>query len=279
MATNIGPSCKSGGNWFSCGYGSFFVGCCTISNACDKNVGCPAAYLKPASFENYTGIPDQSCPDGGLWYTCKDTTPTFMGCCEQNPCNNNGCAANYLVAAQLNTTADAAFSPTLSSALSTVTTSSSTTSSIRGSPSTQTSSSLSLTSGASSSSMVSTSTSSATSTISASSAATTSQSSPASSQASSSTGSAAPAGAIAGGVVGGLVAIVAVIALFLYHRRHTRSSRDSKIDEIQQFQTHRESRPFLPGSGTMFNGTQEISLVKGKSLLTLPLCCVSPDGC
>ncbi|OCK92398.1 uncharacterized protein K441DRAFT_570129, partial [Cenococcum geophilum 1.58] len=69
------PSCPSGGNWYSCGYGSRFVGCCK-SQPCVNN--CPAGNLEPASFDpSYYGkFPDQEC-SAGSWYTCTGTTPPF----------------------------------------------------------------------------------------------------------------------------------------------------------------------------------------------------------
>jgi hypothetical protein len=36
-------------------------------------------------------------------YTCESTTPTFFGCCMNNPCNPNGCPASDLRAAALGT--------------------------------------------------------------------------------------------------------------------------------------------------------------------------------
>lgn len=32
-----------------------------------------------------------SCPAGGLSYTCATINPTFLGCCDINPCHNGDC--------------------------------------------------------------------------------------------------------------------------------------------------------------------------------------------
>ena len=106
------PSCPSGGNWYSCGYGSNFVGCCK-SQPCDND--CPAGNLEPASFNiNYYGqFPDQQCPKGSQWYTCAHTKPAFMGCCKSNPCQQNGCPTGDLTPGFLssNPAVAASFSP------------------------------------------------------------------------------------------------------------------------------------------------------------------------
>ncbi|KAL1304281.1 hypothetical protein AAFC00_000691 [Neodothiora populina] len=107
-------SCPSGGTWFSCGSGSYFVGCCTSSDACQN--GCSKDALKPASFDTteYGKFPDQECPEeGSLWYTCAATSPPFMGCCKSNPCSNGSCPSGDLAAGRLNETNDAAYSPTI----------------------------------------------------------------------------------------------------------------------------------------------------------------------
>ena len=107
------PSCTSGGTWYSCGFGSRFVGCCRSSNACEN--GCSAGNLEPATFDpdSYGDFPDQECSIG-LWYTCTATNPPFLGCCKSNPCNIGSCPAGDLAAGFLsNDSAIAAsFSPT-----------------------------------------------------------------------------------------------------------------------------------------------------------------------
>ena len=108
----FGPYCPSGGDWYSCGYGSHFVGCCG-SQPCDND--CPAGNLEPASFDTsyYGQFPDQQCPAGSQWYTCTGTTPAFMGCCKSNPCQQNGCPTGDLTPGFLssNPAVAAAFSP------------------------------------------------------------------------------------------------------------------------------------------------------------------------
>lgn len=93
---DFGPNCPSGGIWYSCGFGSKFVGCCD-SAPCDH--GCPAGNLKPASFipASHGHFSDQQC-SAGLWYTCNTTAPPFMGCCKSNPCMQNGCPQVNLTA-------------------------------------------------------------------------------------------------------------------------------------------------------------------------------------
>ena len=106
----FGPYCPSGGDWYSCGYGSHFVGCCR-SQPCVHD--CPAGNLEPASFDTsyYGQFPDQQC-SAGQWYTCNFTTPAFMGCCKSNPCQN-GCPTGDLTSGFLssNPAVAAAFSP------------------------------------------------------------------------------------------------------------------------------------------------------------------------
>lgn len=85
----FGPSCPSG-DWYACSSGSYFVGCCNIDPCV---LDCPPGNLNPASFNPafYGQFPDQQCTEASRWYTCKDTNPPFMGCCNSNLCENNGC--------------------------------------------------------------------------------------------------------------------------------------------------------------------------------------------
>lgn len=39
---------------------------------------------------------DVSCPVGGLPYTCATIDPTFLGCCDINPCHNSNCPSSNL---------------------------------------------------------------------------------------------------------------------------------------------------------------------------------------
>ena len=127
LRQDFSPSCPSGGNWYACGTGSSFVGCCN-SEPCDN--GCPDGNLEPASFNPawFGKFPDQECPTGSLWYTCQDTNPPFMGCCKSSPCGT-GCLAGNLTAGFLssNPALAAKFSPSpaLSAASTTIALSSS----------------------------------------------------------------------------------------------------------------------------------------------------------
>jgi len=125
----FGPYCPSGGDWYSCGYGSRFVGCCK-SQPCVND--CPAGNLEPASFDPsyYDKFPDQQCPKGSLWYTCTNTKPAFMGCCKSNPCQQNGCPTEDLTPGFLssNPAVAASFSPSGGSSAAASSTTSSTTS-------------------------------------------------------------------------------------------------------------------------------------------------------
>ncbi|KAF2088292.1 hypothetical protein K490DRAFT_39912 [Saccharata proteae CBS 121410] len=92
---DFSPSCPNGGSWYSCGYGSRFVGCCR-SEACANN--CPAGNLEAASFDPsfYGQFPDQNCGNGE-WYSCNATVPPFLGCCTSNACNTaSGCPSEDL---------------------------------------------------------------------------------------------------------------------------------------------------------------------------------------
>ena len=82
-------------------------------------MGCDPANLDPASFDanHYTNVGINECDpdDEGKWYVCEQTSPPFMGCCNDNPCNLNGCPQIALVAAKLsiNETESSAFSSIL----------------------------------------------------------------------------------------------------------------------------------------------------------------------
>ncbi|KAI5370160.1 hypothetical protein Slin15195_G010380 [Septoria linicola] len=95
-------TCSQGGEFYACGEGSRFVGCCA-SDPC--SVGCAAGNLKTTSFDTaqYGQIPDQHCSTG-LFYTCNFTTPAFWGCCTTSACaGSQGCAATALAGAFLST--------------------------------------------------------------------------------------------------------------------------------------------------------------------------------
>lgn len=92
------PSCPLGGQWYICDVGSKFTGCCN-NDPCSS--GCKQGNLKPASFNmaSYGSFPDLEC-NTGSFYTCRDTSPPFMGCCKSNPCKQ-GCPTQDLAAAYL----------------------------------------------------------------------------------------------------------------------------------------------------------------------------------
>ena len=196
----FGPYCPSGGDWYSCGYGSHFVGCCR-SQPCVND--CPAGTLEPASFDTsyYGQFPDQQCPAGSQWYTCTGTTPAFMGCCKSNPCPQSGCPTGDLTPGFLssNPSDAAAFSPSGgSSAAASTATSAST---------------------------------AASASIATSETPTTSTQSPTAVTAALKS---APVGAIAGGAVGGVAVLAIIVALLMYYCRHAAKSRKAKNDEANR---------------------------------------------
>jgi hypothetical protein len=97
------PSCPSGGTWYACSNTSAypFLGCCAgTSDPC--SLGCFAGNLRPASFDpsKWGTFPDGLCPSTSRFYTCRDSTPPFLGCCKINPCNA-GCSGSDLDGAML----------------------------------------------------------------------------------------------------------------------------------------------------------------------------------
>ncbi|KAK8179553.1 hypothetical protein BC567DRAFT_80545 [Phyllosticta citribraziliensis] len=111
---DYGFGCPDGGEWYSCGSGTKFVGCCT-KDPCN-DVGCGDGTLKKATFDSskYGEFPDLSC-NAGNFYTCNFTSPPFWGCCTESPCGNTtGCPQSDLAAAFLpNNAAQASpYSPT-----------------------------------------------------------------------------------------------------------------------------------------------------------------------
>jgi hypothetical protein len=103
----FGLSCPSGGAFYICdGAKIGFIGCCT-SDPCAGDKGtCPDGHLRVASFsaDTYDDLLAQDCDDARgteIWYTCKGTSPPFMGCCGSNPCGGGGCNRSELVPAML----------------------------------------------------------------------------------------------------------------------------------------------------------------------------------
>ncbi|KAK4182213.1 hypothetical protein QBC35DRAFT_396411 [Podospora australis] len=105
-------TCPSGGNFYVCnGKKTEFIGCCTVNPCGDETGGCPIKNIRASSFspDYFSTLPPQSCShDSGssLWYTCNFTTPPFLGCCRENPCNT-GCVQANLVQAVLATDPEA----------------------------------------------------------------------------------------------------------------------------------------------------------------------------
>lgn len=99
--------CPSDGTFFACASGTRFVGCCTVDPC---SVPCPSENLKPVSFniDAFDKLPDQQCPSSSQWFKCRDTNPSFIGCCASNPCVNNGCPDGELVAGFLDSNSVAA---------------------------------------------------------------------------------------------------------------------------------------------------------------------------
>lgn len=94
------PSCPSGGTWWACGYGTYFVGCCA-RDPCE--ITCAQGNLYPGAFDPkaYGTFPDATCGTGSKFYTCA-AGKTFWGCCKTNPCAQNGCPDGDLEPAILN---------------------------------------------------------------------------------------------------------------------------------------------------------------------------------
>lgn len=60
---DFAPSCPAGGTWWSCGYGTYFVGCCA-RDPCD--ITCAQGNLYPGAFDPtaYGTFPDATCGTG-----------------------------------------------------------------------------------------------------------------------------------------------------------------------------------------------------------------------
>lgn len=104
---DFGLSCPQGGSFYSCKDAeSHFIGCCTEDPCVDKTGYCPQSALRYTSYskDSYRSIPPQSCAaphNESTWYTCSEIDSPFMGCCSSNPCANNGCPQEDLLAAQV----------------------------------------------------------------------------------------------------------------------------------------------------------------------------------
>lgn len=104
LASGSGISCPNGGSFYVCqGNSTQFLGCCTEDPCADGAGSCPDSALRNTSYSSslYDSIPPQTCVDTGLWYTCAETNPPFMGCCLTNPCLLGSCSGGNLTAARL----------------------------------------------------------------------------------------------------------------------------------------------------------------------------------
>ncbi|KAF2132244.1 hypothetical protein P153DRAFT_429415 [Dothidotthia symphoricarpi CBS 119687] len=97
---NFSPSCPSGGTWWACGYGTYFVGCCA-RDPCD--ITCAQGNLYPGAFDPaaYGTFADATCGTGSKFYTCSAGL-TFWGCCKTNACSQGSCPDGDLEPAVLN---------------------------------------------------------------------------------------------------------------------------------------------------------------------------------
>jgi len=91
-------TCPDGGQFFICTniVPGGFVGCCNTANACTKQ-GCGSASLEPAGWDLtalngtiWNQLSDQKCDMPKTFYSCNLTQPSFWGCCNSDPCRNNG---------------------------------------------------------------------------------------------------------------------------------------------------------------------------------------------
>lgn len=96
--------CPQGGTFYVCqGNQTQFLGCCSEDPCSDGTGECPQTSLRYTSYnaDDYNAIPPEDCASSGLWYTCSAIDTAFMGCCLENPCQNNGCTQGNLTAARL----------------------------------------------------------------------------------------------------------------------------------------------------------------------------------
>ncbi|KAI1143942.1 hypothetical protein F5Y05DRAFT_11218 [Hypoxylon sp. FL0543] len=104
--SDLGLSCPVEGKFYVCDSAKIrFIGCCTVDPCADGSGLCPEKNLATASFssDHYDSIPKQNCAppsNDTQWFTCKSSQP-FLGCCDINPCQNDGCPTNNLLAATL----------------------------------------------------------------------------------------------------------------------------------------------------------------------------------
>ncbi|KAI3393010.1 hypothetical protein diail_4889 [Diaporthe ilicicola] len=104
---DFGLSCPYGGTFYICKDAkSQFLGCCTEDPCADGTGYCPQNALRYSSYsqDSYRSIPQENCVaphNESTWYTCSSAVPPFMGCCASNPCTNEGCPEEDLLAARV----------------------------------------------------------------------------------------------------------------------------------------------------------------------------------
>lgn len=102
----FGLRCPESATLYICeGSDNEFIGCCTSDPCRDGSGICPSGDLRTTSFnpDKYNELKRQSCDDSrgsSIWWTCTDTQPPFMGCCDINPCGE-GCSRKNLLPATL----------------------------------------------------------------------------------------------------------------------------------------------------------------------------------
>ncbi|KAL4924177.1 uncharacterized protein BDV17DRAFT_284904 [Aspergillus undulatus] len=107
-STNCHFTCPSGGTWYVCPNEPYFVGCCSSDPCSNSNTThpCPDVYAASYDATAFSGkIFDRIRPNSCIgesndnWFTCNFSQPTFLGCCASNPCENDGCPKNDVLAA------------------------------------------------------------------------------------------------------------------------------------------------------------------------------------
>ena len=105
--SDFGLSCPYGGTFYICKDAkSKFLGCCTEDPCVDGTGYCPQSALRYSSYsqDSYRSIPPENCVaphNESTWYTCSGAVPPFMGCCASNPCTEDGCPVEDLLAARV----------------------------------------------------------------------------------------------------------------------------------------------------------------------------------
>ncbi|KAM0492506.1 hypothetical protein ACHAP8_009861 [Fusarium lateritium] len=104
-------NCPGNSTFYICeGSDNEFIGCCTHDPCRDGDGQCLDNGLRATTFaaDKYNDLKKQSCDDTRgpkVWWTCADTNPPFMGCCDISPCSN-GCPSKSLLPAVLSKNKD-----------------------------------------------------------------------------------------------------------------------------------------------------------------------------